>query len=48
MDNRIDDMDERLRKVELAVCSLGELAKYLKFGVVILAASLGLDLGGAV
>ena len=45
-DERINEIDERLRAVEAAVVELGLLARYAKFGVLILAAGLGVDLTG--
>lgn len=41
---RIDAMDERLRAVENCVLELKQMAKWLKYGVVVIAASLGVDL----
>ena len=45
MSDRIDDIEERLRTVEQAVVELGLMARYAKYAVIILAATLGLDLG---
>jgi hypothetical protein len=45
MTDRIDNIEERLRTVEQAVVELGIVARYAKYAVMILAATLGLDLG---
>lgn len=45
MSDRIDDIEERLRTVEQAVVELGLMARYAKYAVIILGATLGLDLG---
>ena len=47
-DERIDGIDERLRAVETAVIELGLISKYAKYGILILATSLGLDLQGMI
>ena len=47
-DERIDGIDERLRAVEAAVIELGLISKYAKYGLLILGASLGLDLQGMI
>ena len=44
MSERIEEMDERLRSVEQAVVELGIMSRYMKYAVLILAASLGYDL----
>ena len=43
-----ESLEERLRVVELAVVELGVLAKYEKWGVLILGAGLGIDVSGVV
>tara|TARA_R110002012_G_scaffold309294_1_gene516233 strand:+ start:9570 stop:9719 length:150 start_codon:yes stop_codon:yes gene_type:complete len=43
MSGRLDEIDERLRSVEQAVVELGVMARYMKYAVLILAASLGYD-----
>ena len=48
MSDRLDGIDERLRAVEAAVIELGFLSKYAKFGLLILGASLGLDVQGMI
>ena len=47
-DERIDGIDERLRAVEAAVIELGLISKDANYGILILAASLGLDLQGMI
>lgn len=47
-DQRLNRLEERLLTVEQAVQEIGGMAKVLKFGVVIAAASLGYDLSGVV
>lgn len=42
--NKIVEMDERLRSVEQAICSIGETHRYMKYAVLILAATLGFDM----
>ena len=44
MSDRLDKIDNRLRSVEQAVVELGVMARYMKYAVLILAASLGYDL----
>ena len=46
--DRINDMDIRLRAVERAVIELGTMARMLKFCVVIMGLSLGVDVQGMV
>ena len=41
---RIESFDERLRSVEQAVVELSQLSKWIKYGVMVLAATLGIDL----
>jgi len=41
---RIESMDTRLRSVEQAVVELAQLSKWIKYGVLVLAATLGIDL----
>ena len=41
---RIESFDERLRSVEQAVDELSQLSKWIKYGVMVLAATLGIDL----
>ena len=48
MSDRIDGIDERLRSVEAAVVELGVMARYMKYAVLILAASLGYDLSAVI
>lgn len=43
---RISEIDGRLRSVEGAVIELATLARYVKILVVIIAASTGIDLSG--
>lgn len=43
---RINSMEERLRLVEQAVVELSTMAKWLKYAVMVMAASLGFDLQG--
>jgi hypothetical protein len=42
--DRIDDLEARLRSVEAAVIELGVMSKFVKYGVMLVAASLGLDI----
>jgi hypothetical protein len=46
--DRIEAMDIRLRSVESAIIELGLLSKYAKYGLLILAMSLGFDLQGVI
>ena len=46
--DRIEAMDIRLRSVESAIIELGLLSKYAKYGLLILAMSLGFDLQGMI
>ena len=46
--DRLEAIDIRLRAVESAVIELGVLSKYAKWCVLILAASMGLDLQGMI
>lgn len=41
---RIESFDEGLRSVEQAVVELSQLSKWIKYGVMVLAATLGIDL----
>ncbi len=41
---RIESFDDRLRSVEQAVVELSQLSKWIKYGVMVLAATLGIDL----
>lgn len=47
-DTRIDDIEDRLRMVEEAVRELSLLAKYMRYLVLIVAAGVGIDVGGLV
>ena len=42
--SRIESLDVRLRSVEQAVVELAQLSKWIKYGVLVLAATLGIDL----
>lgn len=46
--DKIQDLESRVRVVENAVLELGVMSKYLKYGVLVVAASLGIDVGGMV
>lgn len=46
--SRIDSIDARLRSVEQAVVELATMAKWIKYAVVVMAGSLGIDLSGMV
>ena len=48
MSDRIDEIDDRLRSVEQAVVELGVMSRYMKYAVLILAASLGYDISAVV
>ena len=48
MSDRLEVFDIRLRAVEGAVIELGVMARYMKYAVIILAASLGYDLSAVV
>jgi len=41
---KIAELEDRLRLVEQAVVELGVMSKFVKYGVMLVAASLGLDL----
>jgi len=41
---RLESLDVRLRSVEQAVVELAQLSKWIKYGVLVLAATLGIDL----
>ena len=41
---RLESIDVRLRSVEQAVVELAQLSKWIKYGVLVLAATLGIDL----
>lgn len=43
-DERLSDLENRLRLVESAVVELGVMTKFVKYGVLVIAASFGLDL----
>lgn len=43
-DERISDLENRLRLVETAIVELGVMSKFVKYGVLVVAASFGLDL----
>tara|TARA_Y100001963_G_scaffold151079_1_gene233312 strand:+ start:167 stop:310 length:144 start_codon:yes stop_codon:yes gene_type:complete len=45
---RIDEMDERLRAVESAVVELATMARMLKVAVIVMCASLGVDIQGMI
>jgi len=45
-DERIDNIDERLRSVEMAVVELGVMTKWIRVLVLIVAAGLGVDVTG--
>ena len=40
----LENLDVRLRSVEQAVVELAQLSKWIKYGVLVLAATLGIDL----
>ena len=46
--SRESEFDERLRSVEQAVVAIGETHRYMKYAVLILAASLGYDLSAVI
>ena len=48
MTDRIDGIEERLRAVEGAVIELATMARMLRFAVILMAASLGVDISGVV
>ena len=41
---KLQELEGRLRSVEQAVVELGAMSKFVKYGVMLVAASLGLDL----
>ena len=41
---KIQDLEARLRTVEQAVVELGTMSKFVKYGVMLVAASFGLDI----
>ena len=41
---RLESIDVRLRSVEQAVVELAQLSKWIKYGVMVLAATFGIDL----
>ena len=47
-DTRIDELEDRLRMVEVAVVELSLMAKYMRYLVLIVAAGVGIDVGGLV
>lgn len=44
--DRIESIDSRLRSVEQAVVELATMAKWIKYAVIVMAGSLGLDMQG--
>ena len=44
-DDRMNDMDERLRIVEQAVVELATATRYIKYLVLVIGASVGIDVG---
>lgn len=46
--DRLTDIEARLRLVENAVVELGVMSRFVKYGVLLVAASLGLDIQGMV
>ncbi len=46
--DKIQDLESRVRLVEQAVVELGVMSKYLKYGVLVVATSLGVDVGGMI
>ena len=46
--DRIEEMDSRLRAVEGAVIELATMARMLRIAVIVMCASLGVDIGGAI
>jgi len=46
--DRINGIEERLRSVEQAVVELATMAKWMKYGVIAFAASLGIDIQGMI
>ena len=44
----IEEIEDRLRMVELAVVELSTMAKYMRYLVLIVAASVGIDVGGLI
>ncbi|GAI85851.1 unnamed protein product [marine sediment metagenome] len=42
--SRIESLDVRLRSVEQAVVELAQLSKWIKYGVLVLGATLGIDI----
>ena len=47
-DDRLQDLETRMRIVEEAIIELGVLSKFVKYGVLIVGASFGLDLQAVV
>ena len=45
---RINGLDDRLRSVEAAVVELATMAKWIKYAVIVMAASFGYDLQGVI
>ena len=43
-DDRLSNLENRLRLVESAIVELGVMSKFVKYGVLVIAASFGLDL----
>ena len=46
--DKIQDLESRVRVVEQAIVELGVMSKYLKYGVLVVTASLGADVGGMI
>jgi len=44
--DKIAELDERLRKVEIAIVEIATSSKWIKYGVIALLSSVGLDVGG--
>tara|TARA_R110000751_G_scaffold131580_1_gene233961 strand:+ start:309 stop:470 length:162 start_codon:yes stop_codon:yes gene_type:complete len=47
-DDRINGLEERVRLVENAILELNVLSRWVKYGILIVAASLGVDIGGVI
>lgn len=45
-DDRLDDLDDRVRLLEQAVLELSTMAKYIKYAAIALFASFGVDVQG--
>lgn len=46
--DRINGLDDRLRSVEAAVVELATMAKWMKYAVIVMGASLGIDMQGMI